>query len=262
MFITSCNTSDFNPQDFDHLDFSVGSATNYFYQFFKEILPPYYRKNDTFIDAEGDGLLVRYLTIFGDEIDQNIIPQLECYLNIIDAQLSGEEYLIHLSDVLGNPPDIFGNEEMYRNLLSYITSVYKIKGTKKAYELFFSLLGFSIDLIEIPPNDEQNIYDTEQQYDTGKFYDQYRCEPCSYYDIIFYPYDEQLMSITPDIVNRLRDAIAFNEPINAKLRNLIFKANLSDSIGVTLGDNATEEIGIVNLYDIGNSYDDNLPYDN
>ena len=142
-----CNP-DFNSSDFYSGDFQTTTIDFVFQTFTQDRLPDYFRRNDTYVDENGDGLLMRYLSIFGDEIDQEIIPTIECYLNIIDAQNCDPQYLTHLSDVLGNPPDIFGDDDKYRNLLSYICSVYKIKGTKKAYELFFSLLGFDIDFYD------------------------------------------------------------------------------------------------------------------
>lgn len=263
MFIGDCNNiqGDFNSDDFNSDDFHIGNTVSYFYNFFKGILPPYFIENDTYKDANGDGLLNRYLTIFGEEIDEELIPKIECYLNIIDSQISDSKFITHLSDVLGNPPDIFLDDTMYRNLLSYIVSVYKIKGTKKAYELFFSILGFDIELIEIPPGDDVVYYDKLNIYDDGKIYDQKLCQPCSMYDIIFYPHNQRDVNITPNIIQRLRDAIAFNEPINATLRHLIFKATISDTIGVDITEGTTEEVNIVDLYDIGDEYDTSERYD-
>ena len=161
------HSSDFNSDDFNTSLVGVLS----FPKFIKDRLPNYFHDYDTYKDSNGEGLLIRYLSIFGDEIDQEISPTIECFLNIIDAQNTDAKFLVHLSDVLGNPPDIFGNDEMYRNLLSYIVSVYKIKGTKPAYELFFSLLGFDIELEEIPLDDQFIDYDTGGEYDTGLIYE-------------------------------------------------------------------------------------------
>ena len=126
-----CNP-DFNSSDFSSSDFQTTTTGFAFQTFIQDRLPDYFRRNDTYVDENGDGLLLRYLSIFGDELDQEVIPTIECYLNIIDAQNCDAQYLTHISDVLGNPPDIFGDDDMYRNLLSYICSVYKIKGTKKS----------------------------------------------------------------------------------------------------------------------------------
>lgn len=256
-----CNP-DFNSSDFYSGDFQTTTIDFVFQTFIQDRLPDYFRRNDTYVDNNGDGLLMRYLSIFGDEIDQEIIPTIECYLNIIDAQNCDAQYLTHISDVLGNPPDIFGDDDKYRNLLSYICSVYKIKGTKKAYELFFSLLGFDIDLYEIPLNDSVLNYDSAGEYDTDMIYDQSKCSPCSFYDITFYPKDPSNYVFTADLIAKLRAAIKFNEPINAKLRHLTLGIRFNDSMGIKLNDSSNYVVDKVNIYDIGNEYDTTEEYDN
>ena len=247
-----CNP-DFNSSDFNSSDFQTTSTTGFSFQsFIQDRLPDYFRRNDTYDDKDGHGLLLRYLSIFGDELDQEVIPTIECYLNIIDAQYCDAKYLTHISDVLGNPPDIFGDDDMYRNLLSYICSVYKIKGTKKAYELFFSLLGFNIDLYEVPLNDKVTNYDSEGEYDDIELiYDQNKCTPCSYYDITFYPKNPNNYTFTADLINKLRAVIKFNEPINAKLRHLTFGIKFNDSLGIKFNDSSTYITEEINIYDIG-----------
>ena len=253
---------DFHSSDYHENDFQTTTIAFVFSFFIQDRLPDYFRRNDTYVDSSGDGLLMRYLSIFGDEIDQEIIPTIECYLNIIDAQNCDAQYLTHISDVLGNPPDIFGDDDKYRNLLSYICSVYKIKGTKKAYELFFSLLGFDIDLYEIPLNDNVLNYDSAGEYDTDMIYDQSKCSPCSFYDITFYPKDPNNYTFTADLIAKLRAAIKFNEPINAKLRYLTLGIRFTDSIGIKLNDSSTYIVDEVNIYDVGNEYDTTEEYDN
>lgn len=190
-----------------------------------------------------------------------IIPKIECYLKIIDAQITGEEYLTHLSDVLGNPPDIFNDTFLYRNLLSYIVSVYKIKGTKKAYELFFSVLGFDIDLVEIEPSSLEINYDSDNQYDSGHLYDQNNCVSCSYYDITFYYKDSSNTVLGQDILERLKEAITFNEPINAKLRNLTFAIRIEDEINTDVKEQYTPTEIVLPIYDNNKQYDDEEKYD-
>lgn len=260
--MATCNP-DFHSSDFNYLDFQVNLTEFNYQNFIVNQLPEYFRRNDSYKDKNGDGLLTRYLSVFGDEIDQEIIPSIECYINNIDASIAEGKFLTHISDVLGNPPDIFGNENIYRNLLSYICSVYKIKGTKLAYELFFSLLGFTIDLIEIEPNKAIYHYDDGGIYDDGLIYDSGQCEPCSYYDIIFYPKDYNNYVFTNDLILKLRAAIKFNEPINAKLRYLTLGIRINDSLNINMIDGNTTNIqDIASIYDVGNEYDtENMEYD-
>lgn len=253
------NSFDFHPEDWHTsvdafgIDFSI---------WIWERLPQYFVENDTYKDANGDGILMRYLSVLGYELDMDIVNQIPCYLKIIDPTTCAEEFLIHLSDVLGNPPDIFNDISLYRKLLNYIVAVYKIKGTVAAYELFFSLLGYDIAIVEIEPVNNESQYDIEGEYDTGNIdsvYDNNRCSPCSAYSITFYPQTLEGINITQSLLDRLRVAIDFNEPINAKLRDLTFAISFEDTLKLDMSDITDVDVQQTNSYDIGLLYDDDVP---
>jgi phage tail-like protein len=219
-------------------------------------LPYYIIANDSYKDSEGKGLLERYLGVFSDYIDEDIYPQIKDYLNVIDASICDEKFLNHLSDVLGNPPDIFKNEQQYRNLLSYIVSVYKIKGTRDAYELFFSIIGFKIEIEEIQPDLETFIYDGEGLYDNPIEYDNGRCQACSTYNIQFFPLLGDGSALNLNDIILLQAAIDFNEPINANLNTFTYILEVEDNMYITITD-TDELIGTIpELYDTGEIYDE------
>ena len=256
----SACTPDFDSRDFNSSDFYTYVSNLRFGETLFLNLPDYFHINDSYKDSEGRGLLQRIFQIIGDEIDQEITPEIDCYLRIIDAQVCEDRFLIPLSDSLGNPPDIFGDDDMYRNLLSYICSVYKIKGTKKAYQLFFSLMGFNIDLIEIEPEGvtPEARYDNFGNYDSidpKATYDQDFCKQCSQYDLILYQVIDSGLVWDESLYNRVLSAIKFNEPINARLRNLIFAVPINDNIIATTTDTATTNSEVVSLYDSNADYD-------
>lgn len=257
----ACNNADFNNNDFNGSDFYVNKYQSKFFNMFRDILPLQLKKRDSYKDNDDRGLLERYLSLFGYYIDEDVIPEINCYLNIIDASITKSEYLNHLSDVLGNPPDVFKNEEQYRNLLSYIVSIYKIKGTKEGYSLFFSILGFNIEINEIDPLERSNLYDDGRNYDDGVFlYDDDQCVPCSEYEIKFY-YKNGDPLLDTTIINLLRAAIEFNEPINAVLNNLTLIINVSDELSITTEDNMDYDLNQLLLYDSNKYYDDDDDHD-
>lgn len=213
------------------------TTLRYFYgfkQFFKERLNTYMLKNDTYPDIQGEGLFQRYMALFGESLDYEQARHIDDYLDIIDASITEEKYLTHLSDVLGNPPDVFKSVEQYRNLLSYITNVYKVKGTKRGYELFFYILGFTIEIKNLPATTIDLRYDSNFRYDSNQRYDPDDCMSCSFYDITIKKINTEEYTIDGNTLELLNNAIAFNEPINAKLRNFIITLSLEDTI--TLGD--------------------------
>lgn len=261
---TSCNP-DFHDYDFHYPDFDTRATFPIrFRRFLFSLFPQYFIENDTYKNTEDEGLLERYMSVFGYELDMEVIPTLGCYLEIIDAQISDKKYLVHIADIFGNPPDIFKDETIYRNLLTYIIPIYKIKGTKGAYELFFSILGFGVNLIEIPILDVTSTYDLGGEYDTGEenaLYDITGCETCSYYDIEFYPLHNPDAVVDAGTLAKLRSVVFFNEPINARLRNFIGTLKIEDSFKVLVEDEEENLVETVKTYDVESEYDDDNEYD-
>jgi len=217
-----CN-ADFDARDFDSQDFETtyGGYDFGFRTYLFSLLPVFFKKEDSYKDQNDKGLLERYLSVLGTELDAEVVPAIHCYLNAIDAQLCKEKFLNHISDSVGNPPDIFQDDAIYRNLLSYIVTFYKIKGTIKSYKLFFAILGFDVEIEELPHQDDDSYYDSEAGYDTGEErsrYDMNACLICYYYNIKIKPLDPaQPLVISTSTLNKLREVIYFNEPINCVL---------------------------------------------
>ncbi|MAO08033.1 MAG: hypothetical protein CL596_04900 [Alteromonas sp.] len=235
---------DFHSSDFDGRDFDTGSWGSSFKNWFFDLLPRYFKENDSYKNPQGHGLLERYLTIFGEDLDYNVIPKIELYLDIIDASICDEKYLIHLSDSLGNPPDVFKDTEIYRNLLQYIVTFYKIKGTIKSYKLFFAILGFDVEVEELPHQDDDVFYDSGAIYDTGQewhTYDRNSCLICYNYNINIWPSNNRDLIISSDTLEKLREVIKFNEPLNARLGTFTSTITLNYSINV-ISPNTMENI--------------------
>lgn len=256
---------DFLSIDFNAEDFFATLMRKSFMNSIFPLLPVYFKEFDSYKDKHDRGFLERFLIAHGWEIDQEIIPFIECYLDIIDASVTPGKYLDHLSDVLGNPPDIFNNDS-YRNILLYAVTIYKIKGTRRSYELFFSLLGFDVEIYELPWATESKYYDNGEQYDIEDnitTYDMGSCQHCNYYDIIFYTTDTENQILTPDFLTRVRKVVEFLQPIDLKLRNFDFGVKLEDSIDITVTESSTQETEVIPqmYYDNGELYDDGEEFD-
>ena len=233
-----------------------------FRDWFFNKLPAYFKTNDSYKDVNGEGLLERYLRIYGLEIDEEIIPKIENYLDTIDPLICDEKFLNLIAYQLGNPPDFFGNTSLYRKFLSVIVEIYKIKGTRKSYLLLFALLGYNVDLIMFYPRDI--IYDNGEIYDDEEpiLYDDV-CGTCVPYMILFYaadtncqrPQDYYIPEISPDIWQLFRRVACFLEPINAKLIGLVPALPLCEGLSLSLSEEVTIEVQDQMLYDDGHEYD-------
>ena len=187
--------------------------------------PYFFRENDTYKDNEGRGIFQRYLSALGSEWDNgslNTIPGLD---TLTDAELVGDKQLVHLADVLGNPPDTFGNEPRYRVLLKYITHINKYKGTLKGYQLLFSILGVEVTIEEITLTSYK--YDSGNQYDTDIIYDG-NCPPCSFYVLHITDPDGNCPEIGQAQSNvtlrqLLNAIVAYVEPLNAVLKDITYE---------------------------------------
>lgn len=242
----------------------------YFEDYFFRLLPGYYKVNDTYKDLSDKGVLERFLTIFGEELDDELVDQADEYLNIVDPlHPDAEPYLTNLAYTLGSPPDLFGDPAKYAKLLSFIVSVYKIKGTKRSYELFFALLGYNVQIIEYDP-EQPFLFDSGHFFDDGddnpltdedpSLFDQ-GCAKCSDYDLIFSPSGDDCT--VPEItipsqttIDQLLKVVAFNEPINAHLRDLVAGAPICEGVSYCGQDQVT--LGLVQalILDGGFIFDD------
>jgi len=234
-----------------------------FRDWFFNKLPAYFKQEDSYKDANGEGLLERYLRIYGLEIDEEIIPQIENYLDIIDPLICDEKFLNLIAYQLGNPPDFFGNTSLYRKFLSIIIQIYKIKGTRKSYIQLFALLGYTVDLIMFYPTD--SVYDNEEIYDDEPLvlYDDV-CGTCVPYFILFYPEDTDCQNpqvyyipeVGPDIWQLFRRVACFLEPINAKLLGIIPTLPICEKVSLSISEQVIITIEDQIYYDDNNEYDE------
>lgn len=232
-------------------------------------LPNYYKIHDTYKDNNDQGLLERYLSIFDLEIDNEVKPLIDNYLDNIDPFTIDPKYLTTLGYTLGSPPDLHGSNADYAKLLAYIISVYKIKGTLKAYQLLFALLGYNVSIIEYAP-DEEFLFDDGNLFDDDPlpFYDA-GCPCCSDYSIVVNVLlnsggnctDPNNTSIDNTILPTFIAIVEFNQPINANLLSIISGGLVceeveycyNDAVTLTVTDPENFDDGL--LWDDGNSFD-------
>lgn len=188
-----------------------------------EKLPYYYKANDTYKDSNDQGVLERFLSVLGVEIQEELVDPLKLFINQLDPTTATNQYLSLLASTVGNPTDILGDEDSYRVRLAQAITLYKNKGTFKSYKVLFALLGYTVNPIEhVPP---AMVYDIGLLHDDGVGFDTDRCQlGCIEYSLEYSnipgrtsgPLSINQMELLMEVIRK--DL----EPINARIRNINF----------------------------------------
>jgi hypothetical protein len=227
----------------------------------QKLLPSYFTSEDSYKDSNGKGFLQRFLEIFGEELDDysdEAINELESLANPL--LLSDIEFLNYKAFRSGdlNLTSLLLSTGEYQNLLTYIFTIYKVKGTKKSYEALLALLNITeVSFQRYPTPDIR--YDVEGiNYDDNQVrYDDSICITCFEYDLIITG-TESISSLFYSNVIKL---VKLVEPINAKLIKIIYNGTeLSeapitvyvDENGDLVYDNTNDPGLILSLDDNGN----------
>lgn len=179
-------------------------------------LPSFYKENDTYKTPENNetGILERFLRVLGEYLDTDVIPQIDNFVaNTIDPKEIYLPFVPYLEEGLG--VDLFYSKdvEKRKQVLKYFIRISQIKGSKRGYEVCFRLAGF-LDITVL-------TFDIEVFF--GNPLPSAGCDACYEYDIV--------ITTTRDFFE-IEDVQAFyavseyNEPINAKLRNIRHNDNL------------------------------------
>ena len=189
--------------------------------YIKALLPNYIIDQDSLKDGGGKGFLERYLEIFGLELDEFYYSEIDKVPDQVNPLISLSQYLDYIGYTLGDIPNITSTEPGYRRFLSYIISIYKIKGTIGSFKAILYTLGLEVTLTEVLPG--AVLYDSGVTYDEAQpiSYD-INCEPCSDYDLDIIGVE----SITSQLYNAIISAVKLVEPINADLSTITYNAQV------------------------------------
>jgi phage tail-like protein len=200
-----------------------------FRDWFFEQFPEDAQINDSYKNTDGEGLLQRFLRVFGLDLDENVIPFIENFTDIIDYQKCDDKFLPLIGMILGNPPSFGGEPALFRKVLAYAVAIYKVKGTEQAYRILLGILGLKIRILaDLPLRRITYDDETNPTYDNGEPDYQYdsECQFCSNYRIA-YSYSGDPDDI-PDILAKAESAICFIEPINAHFGGWVKMISIED----------------------------------
>lgn len=215
------------------------------------LLPSYFKSNDTYKDDDGKGILERFINICGSYFG-DIHNNISGIMNILDFDEDNNYLYINLVwEFLGSIPYgygalISGDNNNYwepnlnsvpraksNRILKYVVSLYKIRGTKKFYEILLRFYDIKCTVtdnsdINVPKvnkvsryfngNDNSGLLGSEGNRFKEIRYDQGSVEPVSYDSGSMY-------DSTDNTFDELEDCLGCSE-VNMKLE---VKAPLDES---------------------------------
>lgn len=207
---------------------SLGSGWR---EWFYNKFPFFFRNNDTYINAAGEGLFRRFMVMFGEYMEE-FEPDWEDYLqNTRDLDECLDDFLPSLAWDLGSPPNPLGTLVGLRRLLHYIVTIYKIKGTLESIQVLLEILGYDVEIIIEYPEDstwdfqnQDNVNDNPLEWDDF-LWDDY-CHKCVHYTILLSsnqddPEEGDYNDISIFDIEEIQDILDWVEPIDAVLDALV-----------------------------------------
>lgn len=214
-----------------------------FKDYFPGLLPNSIIDRDSYKDVDGKGFVERFLGAFGTELDDNQSLKLEqiskLYEPMAILELQGlstfdptfdftfggpdiniPQYLDNFAIALGDVPRFLTDDRTFARFLTYLISIWKVKGTKKSYKALLTVLGH-LDVLITETIPVEITYDADPPIlydaDPTALYD-VNCATCSDYQIVL----ETNAPLTGEEYRKLWELIYLIEPIGAHLSKVIW----------------------------------------
>jgi hypothetical protein len=171
-------------------------------------------------DVNGRGLNERFMRALGAEFDDSLRPLLDNFVaNVIDPATALARFVPYLENQMGVNYIVSDKLEVRRKLIAWAPRITRIKGTKRSYEILLKLLGFlTVNVVEYWPesgfDSPLTLDDVDRRFDGA-------CAGCTEYDLEL----TGTLVLTSDIRAWILSVIRFCEPINARLRTVLYNGS-------------------------------------
>jgi hypothetical protein len=185
--------------------------------------------NDTYKNAQKEGIFERYNKSLGEDFDENIAPYIDNLIdNTIVPQLAMEKLLAPLETMLGDIVRLKETSEYRRKIIRFFNRIYAVKGTKKSYEILFKMLGFEV--VEIVVHSSEYGLDSSLTLDDPKRRLDSGCPMCLDYTLNL----TGDVSMDDAMLRSIGNAILFCQPIDMKLRAVNINGEVLDLNAVVM----------------------------
>lgn len=216
-----------------------------------DLLPYYFKEQDSY-KVDGKGLLERFLNICGNYFQQYPLADLDNFLENLDVNKTNIIFVQNFWKFFGEmpfaqgpiiDPELFtktftgfnfdeainkatrstqpytGKDTIdYRSIIKYSVSLFKIRGTRRFFDIMFRLYGLNVS-ITLPTDEDPFLSDHTTRFDTediifdkATFDNYYRCANCS--DVTF--------KITPpNTLTKQADVLSFSNQIRSFIERFV-----------------------------------------
>lgn len=109
------------------------------------LFPRIYHLEDSYVDANGKGLLQRYNEMCADEYDSSLGDLIDnLIVNLADPDTAFTRLLQYLESDKGIDESFKSSENFRRAFIKRVAKIYQDKGDKISYEVCFRMLGFKV----------------------------------------------------------------------------------------------------------------------
>jgi hypothetical protein len=179
----------------------------------------FYQSNDSYKENdpqnEDRGILQRYHEMLGDEVDANILTKTnDIFKNIVNPDTMLQEFIPIAEAKNGLAENIFESIALRRKMLRHLKQLNRNRGKFINYQYLFGLLGFDVSIVETYPSGT---------FDSGTFdsnlFDSFYSNRAEYVITLTC---RTPFGITPIIEKQVLKIVRFNNPIHARLTQIIY----------------------------------------
>lgn len=184
------------------------------------LVPDYIREEDSYKDAQQKGFIVRFLEIFGEELDEQFIDYIDNFdINSLNVETVPTNLLDYFEDLQGDIKNFGKSEVVRRNIIKSIISIYRLKGTRESVEAILAIRGYKVNALTEEVS-TQYVHDgAGVNYDAaGVQYDAF-CGACTTIDVTL---DKNFAgSISAEELGIIDQLLLLVLPINTNINTLV-----------------------------------------
>lgn len=179
-----------------------------------------HKRKDTYKDADGRGIDERYQRTLGKDFDDEVAPFIDGLIdNTLVPETVLEKFIPYLEALMGDVVQVRDEIPYRRKIIRYSTRINQVKGLSQSFEILLKLAGFATVEIEehfgsFGFDSTVKFDDTIRRLDSG-------CPPCSDYTLHL----TGTLTITPAVRDIIARIVTFCEPINARLREVLYNGD-------------------------------------